>query len=75
MDCLATGREVEPKQVADGVVQCPACGEILDEETLLSIAGRGERELAVHRQSAPRWGLAGGPRRGDAAPASKKERD
>jgi hypothetical protein len=75
MDCLATGQEVQPKQVAEGVLQCPACGEILDEKTLRSLVDRGDRVLAVHRKSTHRWRLAGGPQRGDSAPASNKEHD
>jgi hypothetical protein len=66
MDCLATGKAVEPIRVAAGVLQCPACREIVDDQTLRSLAEHGDDVFIVHRKSAPRWGLAGGPRRGDA---------
>ena len=40
MICEKTGEEVDPIEVKRGVVRCPECLELLDEETLLPLAGR-----------------------------------
>jgi hypothetical protein len=37
MDCRTTTPptpDVEPEQVATGILRCPACGQLLDEDTL-----------------------------------------
>lgn len=39
MECVKTGRDdVEPEVVRDGVLRCPECGVLLDEETMEELA-------------------------------------
>lgn len=37
MTCDKTAREVEPEEVRPGVLRCPACGDLLDEDTLVQL--------------------------------------
>jgi uncharacterized Zn finger protein len=34
MVCSETGQEVEPEVIRSGIIRCPACGSVMNEETL-----------------------------------------